>query len=75
MTVMAGYYLLVLHFQASLRSAQFREDFEPVNEVVEIFFSEFQRVSVDEGVTFFYRQVVEPSTLVTIDRKAGIDTI
>ncbi len=62
-----------LAYSSESRSARFREDFEPVNDVVEIFFSEFQRVSVDGGVTFFYRQVVEFPALVTIDRKDGID--
>ncbi len=56
-----------LAFSSESRSARFREDFEPLNELVDIFFSEFQRVSVDGGVTFFYRQVVEFPALVTID--------
>ena len=56
-----------LAYSSESRSARFREDFEPVNDVVEIFFSEFRRVRVDGGVTFFYRQVVEFPALVTID--------
>ena len=62
-----------LAYSSESRSARFREDFDPVNDVVEIFFSEFRRVSVDGGVTFFYRQVIEFPALVTIDRKEGID--
>ena len=56
-----------LAYTSESGSARFREDFEPLNELVDIFFSEFQRVSVDGGVTFFYRQVVEFPALVTID--------
>ena len=56
-------------YSSEPRSAQVQEDFEPANEVVEIFYSEFHRVSklVDEGVAFFYSQVVEFPALVTID--------